>query len=134
MNVESTMPDKSKRKYREGYILAFVFGIGVVLWPILSFGAIFIFDSPIKNRDDELHRCLVAYFIWYYPLTYFATLLVYSILLKAGIHRWLCCLAWVLPIVVYFTFPTIAGWKNVEQVDSRLHSLQSVRGSSQVTS
>src|SRR5689334_5099945 len=61
----------------EGRVLATIFGIGLILWPFLSFGAIFMFDAPIQSRGDLLHRTSLAYFIWFYPLTYAATLLAY---------------------------------------------------------
>jgi hypothetical protein len=34
-----------------------------------------MFDSPLQNRSDEVSRYTVAYFIWFYPVTYVVTLL-----------------------------------------------------------
>ena len=113
-------PIEKPRFWRwEGRALAILFGIGVILWPLLAFGAIFIFDSPIQSRSDELNRYTLAYFIWFYPVTYAATCLLYYTLRRYGVWRLVSCFAWGLPVVVYFILPTIAGWRDIEQVNSK---------------
>lgn len=97
-----------------GRALAMLFGFGLVLWPFLSFGAIFIFDSPIQSRSDLLARYSLAYFIWFYPVTYGATCLVNYLLRKCGVRRLFSCFAWGLPVVVYFILPTVVAWRGVE--------------------
>jgi len=118
--VSSGLPTNKPRVWRwEGITLAGLFGVGLVLWPLLAFGAIFIFDSPLQNRSDEVSRYTVAYFIWFYPVTYAAAFLLYYTLRRCGVWRWLSCLAWGLPVMVYFILPAIAGWNDVQQTNSR---------------
>lgn len=118
--ASASLPTEKPRVWRwEGITLASLFGVGVVLWPFLAFGAIFMFDSPLQNRSDELNRYTVAYFIWFYPVTYAVTCLLYYVLRKCGIWRLVSCFAWGLPVVVYFILPKIAGWNDVEQANSK---------------
>ncbi len=70
----------------EGKILGRLFGVGLVLWLFLSFGAIFIFDSPIQSRSDEIGRYTVAFFIWSSPITCGLTFLLYFILQRCGVR------------------------------------------------
>jgi len=118
--TSASLPTEKPRIWRwEGRALAILFGVGLVLWPFLAFGAIFMFDSPLQNRSDELNRYTVAYFIWFYPITYAATCLLYYALRKCGVWRLVSCFAWGLPVVVYFILPVLAGWQDVEQVNSK---------------
>ena len=103
----------------EGRALAILFGIGLILWPFLSFGAAFMFDSPLQNRSDEVNRYVVCYFIWSYPVTYAATCFLYYILRRCGVWRWMSCLAWGLPIIVYFIFLVIVGRQDVDQLNAK---------------
>ena len=120
IKISAWLQTKMPRIWRwEGRALAILFGIGVILWPFLSFGAIFMFDSPLQNRSDEVNRYTVAYFIWFYPVTYAATFLLYYILRKCRVWRWLSCLAWGLPVIVYFSLPAIEGWNDVGQTDAK---------------
>jgi hypothetical protein len=117
--TSASLSTEKPRVWRwEGRALAILFGIGIVLWPFLSFGAIFMFDSPMQNRSDELNRYTVAYFIWFYPVTYATTGFLYYVLRRCGLWRWLSCLAWGFPVIVYFILPTMTGWNNVEQTDA----------------
>jgi hypothetical protein len=118
--ISASFPIKKPRDWRwEGITLATLFGVGLVLWPFLSFGAIFMFDSPLQNRSDEVNRYMVAYFIWFYPATYAATFFLYYILRRCSVWRWLSCLAWGLPVIVYCILPAMAGWNDVEQVNAK---------------
>ncbi len=99
---------------REGRTLATLFGFGLVLWPFLSFGAIFIFDSPIQSRSDLVDRSTIAYFIWSYPVTYAAAFLAYYLLRRFGAGRLVSCFAWGLPVVVYFLLHAVVAWRGVE--------------------
>src|SRR5882757_5130157 len=120
MKIRASLPIKKSRDWRwEGRALAILFGVGLFLWPFLSFGAIFMFDSPLQNRSDELNRNTVAFFIWFYPVTYAATCLLYYLLRRCGVWRLASCFAWGLPVAVYFILPAIAGWQDVEQTDAK---------------
>jgi hypothetical protein len=103
----------------EGAALAILFGVGLVLWPFLSFGAAFMFDSPLQSRSDELARYSVAYFIWFYPVIYSATILAYYLLRRFGAGRLVSCFAWGLPVAVYFVLPAVMGWRGVEDSDPK---------------
>lgn len=118
--VNSGLPADKPRVWRwEGITLAGLFGVGLVLWPLLAFGAIFMFDSPLQNRSDEVSRYTVAYFIWFYLVTYAVALLAYYLLRRCGVWRVVSCLAWGLPVIAYYILPNIAGWNDVEQTNSR---------------
>jgi hypothetical protein len=97
--------------YWEGAVLAVLFGLGLILWPFMSFGAIFMFDSPIQSRSDEVGRYTVAFFIWGYPVTYVATLVAYYLLRRFGIGRVVSCLAWGLPVAIYFMLSAFLTWQ-----------------------
>jgi hypothetical protein len=81
----------------EGIALAIVFGLGVLAWPMLSFGAIFLFDSPIKNHADELQRYTLAGVTWFYPALYAAAWIAYRMTRRRNVPRLLCDLAWCIP-------------------------------------
>lgn len=115
-------PGSAKRKRLlswEGVALSVLFGMGLLLWPFLAFGAIFIFDSPIQSREDWLSRVTVAYCIWFYPLTYFATFGIYLALRLCGVWRLLSCQAWILPVVAYFLVQAIAASPDLEEADPK---------------
>jgi hypothetical protein len=95
----------------EGIALAVLFGLGLILWPFMSFGVIFMFDSPIQNRADLVGRYTVAYFIWGYPVTYIVTLLAYYLLRRFGVWRVASCLAWGLPVAIYFILSAYLTWQ-----------------------
>jgi hypothetical protein len=119
MIIESTPTEETRIWPREGKALAKLFAVGLILWPFLSFGAIFMFDSPIQSRSDQLGRFTVAYYIWFYPVTYGTTCFLYYILRKWGVWRLVSCFAWGLPVITYFILPSIAGWRDVEQSNSK---------------
>jgi hypothetical protein len=77
----------------------------------MSFGAIFMFDSPIQNRTDLVGRYTAAYFIWFYPATYAVTLLAYYLLRRCGVWRVVSCLAWGLPVAAYFILSANLAWR-----------------------
>src|SRR6266853_3979617 len=106
--TSTSLPTAQQRIFHgELRALAIFFGFGLVLWPFLAFGAIFMFDSPIKSRSDLLGREAFAYFIWSYPVTFAASCLAYYLLRRFGAGRLVSCFAWGLPIVVYFLFPVV---------------------------
>jgi len=110
--ANSGSPTDKPRVWRwEGITLAGLFGVGLVLWPFLSFGAIFMFDSPLQNRSDEVSRYTVAYFIWFYPVTYVVTLLAYYLLRRCGVWRVVSCLIWGLPVAAYFILSANLTWR-----------------------
>ncbi len=78
-----------------------------------------MFDSPIQDRNDVLGRYTVAFFIWFYPVTYAATGLLYYLLRKCGVWRLVSCFAWGLPVVVYHILPAMAGWQDVGQANAK---------------
>src|SRR5262249_8423589 len=92
---------------QEGVVLTQLFNWGLVLWPFLSFGAIFAFDSPDQGRIDMLLRYALAYSIWFYPGTYCATRLAYHLLRLCCVRRWVSNLAWGLPVLVFFVLPIV---------------------------
>lgn len=90
----------------EGTALASVFGLGVLAWPLFSYGAIFMFDSPIENRTDELLRYTFAYVTWFYPALFAAAWMAYRIGRRRRVHRLVCDLAWCIPAIA----PTYYIW------------------------
>jgi hypothetical protein len=61
-----------------GRVVATLLAALLLVWPICSFVAMFD-DSPIQSSFDELHRALLVYSVWCYPLLY---------ALGLGIARW----------------------------------------------
>ena len=53
------------RASKVGFLIT---GILIAAWPIISFGAIFIFDAPMRSMTDEVSRYLFAFSIFLYPL------------------------------------------------------------------
>ena len=112
MNISISGPTEERNVwYWEGIVLAALFGLGLILWPFMSFGAIFMFDSPIQSRSDEAGRYTVAFFIWGYPVTYVITLVAYYLLRRFGIGRVVSCLAWGLPVAIYFILSAYLTWQ-----------------------
>lgn len=70
-----------------------------------------MFDSPLQNRSDEVSRYTVAYFIWFYPVTYVVTLLAYYLLRRCGVWRVVSCLIWGLPVAAYFILSANLTWR-----------------------
>lgn len=50
--------------------LAAFFGLGLLGWPFMSFGAVFVFDNP----SSMLAACYIAFTIWLYPAFWIAGL------------------------------------------------------------
>jgi hypothetical protein len=112
MNISLSEPTKGRGVWQwEGIGLAVLFGLGLILWPFMSFGAIFMFDSPIQSRSDELGRYTVAYFIWGYPVTYVITLVTYYLLRKFGVPRVVSCVVWGLPVAIFFMLSAYLTWQ-----------------------
>lgn len=49
-------------------ILLSFYGLGLIAWPFMSFGAIFVFDDPNAN---PLFALYIAFSIWLYPLYFY---------------------------------------------------------------
>jgi hypothetical protein len=117
-------PTEKERIFEgEGRVLAIFFGLGLILWPFLAFGAIFMFDSPIESRSDLLSREAFAYFIWGYPITYAATCLAYYLLRRVGAGRLVSCFAWGLPVAAYFLFPVVLARRGADADPKRVQFL-----------
>jgi len=100
--ISSPSEKPRKRIWRwEGVTLAVLFGVGLILWPFMSFGAIFMFDSPTRSLHDLAGRYTVAYFIWLYPVTYGITVLAYFILRRIGVWRLLSLAAFGFPVLAW---------------------------------
>ena len=84
----------------EGKAAAIVFGLGMLLWPILSFGAIFVLDEPPKDSGDELRKALLVWSTWAYPLFYLGGFLVYRRFRAWDFSRLSSFSAWVITFVV----------------------------------
>jgi hypothetical protein len=83
----------------EAKVSALIFGCGLILWPFLSFGAIFVFDSPIRSQSDELRRHTIVYLTWFYPLLYGAAWAVYLALRRLHAGLLASSLAWALAAI-----------------------------------
>src|SRR6266704_2200822 len=84
---------------RETKVLAIVFGCGLLLWPFLSFAAVFVFDAPIRSQSDKLQRYTIAYLTWFYPFLYGAAWAIYLGLRRLRAGRVASSLAWALPAI-----------------------------------
>ncbi|MBU6229188.1 MAG: hypothetical protein KGQ93_05795 [Cyanobacteria bacterium REEB459] len=86
-----------------------VFGLGLLLWPFLSMGALFIFDSPIESRVDEIQRYTFLYLTVFYPALYGAGSILYWLLRRrlrgaggAALFAWLIPALTPIYYVVFF--------------------------------
>jgi hypothetical protein len=110
MIARPTAPVKSPLWPWESILLMIVFGIGVLAWPLASYGAIFMFDASIRGRVDEWERYTFAYLTWFYPALFAAAFFLYRALRRRGAGRLASALAWALPALApgyyvwYFTF------------------------------
>lgn len=69
--------ERNARKIKAVVVIGFVLsGLFLLAWPLASYGAIFIFDAPIKGAGDEFTRNLMAYSVWLYPVFWLAALVV----------------------------------------------------------
>ncbi|MFM7470840.1 MAG: hypothetical protein LVS60_12350 [Nodosilinea sp. LVE1205-7] len=73
------------------------FGLGLLLWPFLSMGALFVFDSPIQSRIDEIQRYTLLLLTVFYPVLYGAGFLLYWLLRKRSIGEGMALFAWLIP-------------------------------------
>jgi hypothetical protein len=76
-----------------------IFGLGVLGWPVFSFGAIFMFDSPISGPADAAQRYAFAFLTWLYPLIYGAAWLLYRRMKKREMSESVRLLIWILPAI-----------------------------------
>ena len=83
----------------EGIASAIVFGLGVVAWPLFSYGAIFVFDSPVECRADEVRRYAFVYLTWFYPVLFGIAWVIYRFARRRNVHRVVCDLAWCVPAI-----------------------------------
>ena len=83
----------------EGKVAAAIFGLGLLAWPMFSYGAIFVFDSPIGSRRDELQRYAFVYLTWGYPVLFALGWFGYQLLRKKRASRPTSLLARALPAI-----------------------------------
>ncbi|MBX3737277.1 MAG: hypothetical protein KF715_11340 [Candidatus Didemnitutus sp.] len=55
------------RGYRVMQALFVVLALGLLVWPVAAFVAIFVFDAPIRGPLDEMVRYAMAFSVWGYP-------------------------------------------------------------------
>ncbi len=89
-----------------GWILAVVFGLGILPWPFLSMGALFIFDSPIESRIDEIQRYTFLLLTVFYPVLYGAGFLLYWQLRRRSVGEGTALFSWLIPALTpaYYVF------------------------------
>lgn len=69
------------------YFIAFL--ISLLLWPMIAFGSIFIFDAPIHNQYDEIARSGIVLTIWAYPILLFLLFrLGFKLSVKSNSQGW----------------------------------------------
>ncbi len=93
-------------------ILAVFLGFGVLVWPVASFVAIFIFDAPLQGPLDEARRYSFVLLTWGYPALYAAALAWYRALLKQPRPERTRLAVWTLPALTplyYVWFFNFAG-------------------------
>jgi hypothetical protein len=86
--------------------------ISLLIWPLLFFGSLFLFDAPFRSTVDETCRYGIFFTILLYPIYLFPLMrfcLWVSRRLKAS---WLFFLCPMIPIVVISLFIKIGGMKN----------------------
>lgn len=86
-----------------------LFLLSLFLWPIIAFGSVFIFDSPIHNPFDEIARYGIALTIWTYPaFLIFLFKLGYKLSAKSQSSWIYYALPWI-PMVLVTAFSILAN-------------------------
>lgn len=93
-----------------GWILAVVFGLGLLLWPFLSMGALFIFDAPIEGRVDEIQRYTFLLLTVFYPVLYGAGFLLYWLLRRCSIGGGAALFSWLIPALTPIYYVIFFLW------------------------
>jgi len=110
MSVPSHIRQSDAYRFtRDGFILL---GIGLLVWPVASFVAIFLFDAPMEGALDAAKRYAMVGSIWGYPAFWGVGWVLFRETAKAGRLSW--ALAWPLtlplaPILVLAAAFTFGG-------------------------
>ena len=102
------MSAKRRELGAEVKIMRWVFGLPLVVWPLLAFGSIFIFDAPIKSERDEYERVAMVLCVWCYPLFYLIGWIATSIFRKHEMKRIYASMSSALPITPIVFFAIVA--------------------------
>lgn len=91
-------PTGSQRVYFVAFLLS------LLLWPMIAFGSIFIFDAPILNQYDEIARYGIVLTIWTYPILLFVLFrLGFKLSERSHSPVWFYAMPWV-PFILVVAF------------------------------
>ena len=80
-------------------VISMILGLGVLVWPMFSFGAIFMFDAPIRSRTDEIERYTFVLLTWFYPILYGTAWFLYRYARARAVSEYVRLLVWMLPAI-----------------------------------
>lgn len=70
--------------------------LSLLLWPMIAFGSIFIFDAPIHNQYDGIARYGIVLTIWAYPILLFVLFrLGFKLSERSNTLIWFYVMPWV---------------------------------------
>ena len=80
----------------------------LLLWPIVFFASLFIWDAPIHSSIDEICRWGATLTIWLYPIYLFPLIRLWLKLSQKVGMTWLFYLCPLIPVAVFCLFITLA--------------------------
>lgn len=96
-------PSGSQRVYFVAFLLT------LLLWPMIAFVSIFIFDAPIHNLYDEIVRYGIVLTIWTYPILLFVLFrLGYKLSERSNSPVWFYAMPWT-PFILVVAFSILAS-------------------------
>lgn len=88
-----------------------IFGImmiGLFIWPLFSFMAVFFFDAPSYNVVFEVCRHILCFTVWLYPLYVFPLMRLMFRLSERKNALWIFCITPLIPVGVFVLMYLIA--------------------------
>lgn len=79
-----------------------IFGLGLIAWPLLAIGWVFLYDVPTCSTLDELSRITYGLSICLYPVCYLFGLIISFVLYKKRKPFYLIALAGAIPLLSVF--------------------------------
>ena len=83
--------------------------LSLLIWPLVAFVALFIYDAPIRSTIDEICRDGMVLTIWLYPFYLLPLIRLWFQLSKCLRATWLFYLCPLIPIIIFFSFVELAS-------------------------
>lgn len=83
--------------------------LSLLIWPLVAFVALFIYDAPIRSTIDEICRDGMVLTIWLYPFYLLPLIRLWFRLSKRLRATWLYYFCPLIPVAVLFVFGTMGS-------------------------